>query len=257
MRSPRKLTELEKESINRLRNEGKNKKEIAKEIGCGTQVIIKYLAEIGDMNKKAGRKKMPISLKIKKDKGIQSKIVERYRWEHAAEKIASRFGLDICEVKEVIKGLHIFEGINKDLTCKSPSENETFSNILSERIIHSNGEYPYLKYRLLKSGTGILCNQIMKEQNGNEITKFDIVIPCMKTIIINTETEENKRNWNMKIGNDDAFSSFLSHIACCDFFFAFQGIETILSSMEERAKSYAEAQMKFGYKLVFPDNLLG
>jgi len=27
--------------------------------------------------------------------------------------------------------------------------------------------------------------------------------------------------------------------------------------MEERAKSYVEAQMKFGYKLVFPDNLLG
>ena len=257
MRSPRILTDVEKESIIRFRNEGKNKKDIAKEIGCGTQVIIKYLAEVGDMNKKVGRKKMSVAQKIRKDKRIQSKIVERYGWGHTAEKLASRFGLDVCEVKDIIKGFHLFEGINKDLTCKSPSENATFSNILTERIIHSNGKYPYLKYRISKSGTGILCNQIMKELNGNEITMFDIVIPCMKTIIINTETEENKRNWNMKIGNNEAFGSFLSHIECCDFFFAHQGIETILSSMEERAKSYVEAEFKFGHRFVFPDNLLG
>ena len=76
MRSPRILTDVEKESIIRFRNEGKNKKEIAKEIGCGTQVIIKYLAEVGDMNKKVGRKKMSVAQKIRKDKRIQSRICQ-------------------------------------------------------------------------------------------------------------------------------------------------------------------------------------
>ena len=260
MRSPRILTDVEKESIIRFRNEGKNKKEIAKEIGCGTQVIIKYLAEVGDMNKKVGRKKMSVAQKIRKDKRIQSRILRLFIWGYTPNKIAQMVGIDFCEIEEVTKSLHLFEGINKDLTCKSPTENEIFVNKIIDRISTRNGGCPYLWYHLVKNNGGILYNQIMKDRNGNEITKFDIVIPCVRTIIINTETEEDKKKWSNRIGDKnayDALNDFFSHIGSPKLYFAHEGLDAILPDWEDYVKRCTDSKYKFGHSYAFPDEFIG
>lgn len=260
MRSPRILTDAEKESINRLRKEGKDKKEIAKEISCGTQVIIKYLAEIGDMNKKTGRKKMPISQKIKKDKRIQSKILKLFIWGYSTDKIAKKVGIELCEVEEVTKELHLFERINKDLTCKSPAENEIFVSKLIDEIKSSNNRYPYLKYRILKSNAKILFNQLLKDRNGNEITKFDIIIPSVKAIIINTETEEDKNNWINRVGDRHAYGAlcnFFSHINSPRVYFVNEGIGSILPHLEDYVKACMDSEYKFGHRFGLSDEFIG
>lgn len=257
MRPQRILTDAEKETVNSLRKNGKNKKEIAKEIGCGTQVIIKYLAEIGDTNMTVGRKKIPISQKTKKGRRIQARLLQLYIWGYSTDKIAQMAGIDFCEAEKVVKGFHLFEGVNKDLTCKSPTENKIFVRELIDEIQSPNGKYPYLRCRMKTSNAKILYNQIMKDRNGNEITKFDIVIPCMKTIIVNTATEGDRSIWDKRIGDYEGLNNFFSNIGSPKLYFVNEGLDAILPNLESYVKFYIEQEMKFGHPFGFSDELLG
>ena len=186
---------------------------------------------------------------------IVSQAVLLYKTGHNADAIASLFGLDVDNVRRMISGLRIFDGVNDNLTTHSIVENDKIASRITEMITGSD-DYPYLRYLLLKDGSDILCNQVMKERNGNPVTSFDIVIPCLKTIIVNTDTEEAKNEWYRKIGDINAFHSYLGHIGCEGLFFMHQGIDRILQTLEKVAGFYVEVQC-YGQKAGFQEDLLG
>ena len=196
---------------------------------------------------------------LKEVKDINMRIVSQavllYKTGHNADAIASLFGLDVDNVRRMIGGLRIFDGVTDDLTTHTIVENDKIANKLIEKITGSDN-YPYLRYLLLKDGSDILCNQVMKERNGNPVTRFDIVIPCLKTIIVNTDTVEAKDDWYRKIGDVDAFHSYLGHIGCEGLFFMHQGIDRILHTLEKVAGFYVEMEC-YGQKTGFPEELLG
>ena len=196
---------------------------------------------------------------LKEVKDINMRIVSQavllYKTGHNADAIASLFGLDVDNVRRMIGGLRIFDGVTDDLTTHTIVENDKIANKLIEKITGSDN-YPYLRYLLLKDGSDILCNQVMKERNGNPVTSFDIVIPCLKTIIVNTDTVEAKDDWYRKIGDVDAFHSYLGHIGCEGLFFMHQGIDRILHTLEKVAGFYVEMEC-YGQKTGFPEELLG
>ena len=186
---------------------------------------------------------------------ILSQAVLLYKTGHNADAIASLFGLDVDNVRRMIGGLRMFDGVNDDLTTHTIVENDRIANKLIEKITGSDN-YPYLRYLLLKDGSDILCNQVMKERNGSPVTCFDIVVPCLKTIIVNADTIEAKDNWYRKIGDINEFHSYLGHIGCEGLFFMHQGIDTILQTLEKVAGFYVEVQC-YGQKTGFPEELLG
>ena len=96
----------------------------------------------------------------------------------------------------------------------------------------------------------------MKERNGNPVTSFDIVIPCLKTIIINTDTIQDRNDWYWNIGDTNEFHSYLGHIGCEGLFFMHQGIDRILQTLEKVAGFYVEMEC-YGQKTGFPEELLG
>ena len=186
---------------------------------------------------------------------ILSQAVLLYKTGHNADAIASLFGLDVDNVRRMIGGLRMFDGVNDDLTTHTIVENDRIANKLIEKITGSDN-YPYLRYLLLKDGSDILCNKVMKERNGSPVTCFDIVVPCLKTIIVNADTIEAKDNWYRKIGDINEFHSYLGHIGCEGLFFMHQGIDTILQTLEKVAGFYVEVQC-YGQKTGFPEELLG
>ena len=196
---------------------------------------------------------------LKEVKDINMRIVSQavllYKTGHNADAIASLFGLDVDNVKRMIRGLRMFDGIDDNLTTHTIVENDKIANKLIEKITGSD-DYPYLRYLLLKDGSDILCNQVMKERNGNPVTRFDIVIPCLKTIIINTDTIQDRNDWYWNIGDINAFHSYLGHIGCEGLFFIHQGIDRILQTLEKVAGFYVEMQC-YGQKAGFPEELLG
>ena len=198
---------------------------------------------------------------------ITSQAVLLYKTGHNADAIASLFGLDVDNVKRMIGGLRMFDGIDDNLTTHTIVENDKIANKITTMITGSDNyqpydpkasgwRYPYLRYLLLKDGSDILCNQVMKERNGNPVTRFDIVIPCLKTIIVNADTVEAKDDWYRKIGDINAFHSYLGHIGCEGLFFMHQGIDQILQTLEKVAGFYVEVQC-YGQKAGFPEELLG
>ena len=196
---------------------------------------------------------------LKEVKDINMRIVSQavllYKTGHNADAIASLFGLDVDNVKRMIGGLRMFDGVNDNLTTHTIVENDKIANKITEMITGSD-DHPYLRYLLLKDGSDILCNQVMKERNGNPVTRFDIVIPCLKTIIVNADTVEAKDDWYRKIGDINAFHSYLGHIGCEGLFFMHQGIDRILQTLEKVAGFYVEMQC-YGQKTGFPEELLG
>ena len=186
---------------------------------------------------------------------IVSQTVLLYKTGHNADAIASLFGLDADNVRRMISGLRMFDGVNDNLTTHTIVENDRIASKIAAMITGSD-DYPYLRYLLLKDGSDILCNQVMKERNGNPVTRFDIVIPCLKTIIVNADTEEAKDDWYRKIGDINEFRSYLGHIGCEGLFFMHQGIDTILQTLEKVAGFYVEMQC-YGQKTGFPEELLG
>ena len=196
---------------------------------------------------------------LKEVKDINMRIVSQavllYKTGHNADAIASLFGLDVDNVKRMIGGLRIFDGVTDDLTTHTIVENDKVANKITTMITGS-GAYPYLRYLLLKDGSDILCNQVMKERNGNPVTRFDIVIPCLKTIIINTDTIQDRNDWYWNIGDINEFHSYLGHIGCEGLFFMHQGIDRILQTLEKVAGFYVEMQC-YGQKAGFPEELLG
>ena len=186
---------------------------------------------------------------------ILSQAVLLYKTGHNANAIASLFGLDVDNVRRMVGGLRIFDGVTDDLTTHTIVENDKIASKIAAMITNSN-DYPYLRYLLLKDGFDILCNQVMNERNGNPVTRFDIVIPCLKTIIVNTDTIEAKEDWYRKTGDINAFHSYLGHIWCEGLFFMHQGIDTILQALEKVAGFYVEVQC-YGQKTGFPEELLG
>ena len=198
---------------------------------------------------------------------IVSQAVLLYKTGHNADAIASLFGLDVDNVRRMISGLRMFDGVNDNLTTHTIVENDRIANNLIEKITGSDDyqpydpkasgwRYPYLRYLLLRDGSDILCNQVMKERNGNPVTRFDIVIPCLKTIIVNADTEEAKDDWYRKIGDINEFHSYLGHIGCEGLFFMHQGIDRILQTLEKVARFYVEVQC-CGQKAGFQEDLLG
>ena len=198
---------------------------------------------------------------------ITSQAVLLYKTGHNADAIASLFGLDVDNVKRMIGGLRMFDGIDDNLTTHTIVENDKIANRITTMITGSDNyqpydpkasgwRYPYLRYLLLKDGSDILCNQVMKERNGNPVTRFDIVIPCLKTIIVNADTVEAKDDWYRKIGDINAFHSYLGHIGCEGLFFMHQGIDQILQTLEKVAGFYVEMEC-YGQKTGFPEELLG
>ena len=196
---------------------------------------------------------------LKEVKDINMRIVSQavllYKTGHNADAIASLFGLDVDNVRRMISGLRMFDGVNDNLTTHTIVENDKIANNLIEKIAGSD-DYPYLRYLLLKDGSDILCNQVMKERNGNPVTRFDIIIPCLKTIIVNADTVEDKNDWYRKIGDINEFHSYLGHIGCEGLFFMHQGIDRILQTLEKVAGFYVEVQC-YGQKTGFPEELLG
>ena len=180
---------------------------------------------------------------------IVSQTVLLYKTGHNADAIASLFGLDVDNVRRIISGLRMFDGVNDNLTTHTIVENDKIASKIATTITGSD-DYPYLRYLLLKDGSDVLCNQVMKERNGSPVTRFDIVIPCLKTIIVNTETAEDKDDWYRNIGDINAFHSYLGHIGCEGLFFMHQGIDRILQTLEKMAGFY-------GRKAGFPEDLLG
>ena len=196
---------------------------------------------------------------LKEVKDINMRIVSQavllYKTGHNADAIASLFGLDVDNVRRMIGGLRLFDGIDDNLTTHTIVENDKIASKITTMITGSD-DYPYLRYLLLKDGSDILCNQVMKERNGNPVTSFDIVIPCLKTIIINTDTIQDRNDWYWNIGDINAFHSYLGHIGCEGLFFMHQGIDRILQTLEKVAGFYVEMQC-YGQKAGFPEELLG
>ena len=196
---------------------------------------------------------------LKEVKNINMRIVSQavllYKTGHNADAIASLFGLDVDNVRRMIGGLRMFDGVNDDLTTHNIVENDRIASKITAMITNSDN-YPYLRYLLLKDGSDILCNQVMKERNGSPVTRFDIVIPCLKTIIVNADTIEAKDDWYRNIGDINAFHSYLGHIGCEGLFFMHQGIDQILQTLEKVAGFYVEVQC-YGQKAGFPEELLG
>ena len=186
---------------------------------------------------------------------IVSQSVLLYKTGHSADAIASLFGLGVDNVRRMISGLRMFDGVNDNLTTHTIVENDRIASKITTMITGSDN-YPYLRYLLLKDGSDILCNQVMKERNGNPVTRFDIVIPCLKTIIVNADTVEAKDDWYRKIGDINEFHSYLGHIGCEGLFFMHQGIDRILQTLEKVAGFYVEVQC-YGQKTGFPEELLG
>lgn len=250
-RTARLLTEVEKEIITKLRGEGKSKQEIAKTIGCGTQVIIKFLSEVGDINMNAGRKKLTLVQRMntevitKKYRMDVDRLVRLYKLAYSVEDIAKNLKVDVCEVEEAIQGMNIFKNVDKDVTCKGKKANENYMTQLVVELNKNENKYRYLKVRLGKSN--ILYNAMMKDMSGNEVTRFDIVIPQLSVIIINTRTNSEREKWRNE-HNDDTLNDYLSHIGSPTILFSNDDITTILTLMERRARFMEEREMKFSHR---------
>ena len=114
---------------------------------------------------------------------IVSQAVLLYKTGHNANAIASLFGLDVDNVRRMVGGLRMFDGVSDNLTTHNIVENDRIANKLLEKITDSDDyqpsdlglqvgryqpydpeasgwRYPHLRYLLLKDGSDILCNQI-------------------------------------------------------------------------------------------------
>lgn len=260
MRQPRILTDEEKNTIQRLRSEGMGKKDIAKEIKCGTQVIIKYLNEIGEENKRVGRKKVTLHMLLENDDELYRQFIRCYNREESPEstvfllskriKAQTRVKISDKNVIEESETLNIFTSAPKDLTCKTVEENEEFMLRLIESLLENADKYPVLQRTLIDNDTKILYNQAMKDRNGNMVTKFDIVIPQLHTIIVNLKGVMDKNEWVEKagmyiLGKDIGYMTHIGNPLLC---FTSQPIESILESMEEKVKSIISRERQFSKK---------
>ena len=170
--------------------------------------------------------------------GKTTKAIELYKIGLPVDKIAQILGLKLCGVKKLVGDIQRYEGIEtEDLTCKTLKENQDYSHSLVD-MIENTDKYPNLKYLLGIHGGilgGLLCSGSL-----HNAPKLDIAISWMGTIIINTKSEVEKEEWLKRIGNFDAFLECLGNLSCRRFFFAHEGIDTILSVLEEDAKSHVE-----------------
>lgn len=170
--------------------------------------------------------------------GKTTKAIELYKIGLPVAKIAQILGLEKCGVEKLVGDIQRYEGIEtEDLTCKTLKENQDYSHILVD-MIENTDKYPNLKYLLGIHG-GIHCGFLCSGSLHNA-PKLDIAIAWMGTIIINTKSEAEKEEWLKRIGNFDVFLECLCNLSCRRFFFAHEGIDTILSVLEEDAKSHIE-----------------
>lgn len=260
MRQPRILTDEEKATIQRLRGEGMGKKDIAKEIKCGTQVIIKYLNEIGEENKRVGRKKVTLHMLLENDDELYRQFIRCYNLDYLLEmrvfsvrdmvKRRKKVKISDNEVIEEFKTLNLYTSAPKDLTCKSVEENEEFMLRLIGSLLENADKYPVLQKMLIDNDAKILYNQAMKDRNGYMVTKFDIVIPKLHTIIVNLKDVMDKKEWMEKagmyiLGKDIGYMTHIGNPLLC---FTIQPIESILESMEEKVKSIISRERQFSKK---------
>lgn len=170
--------------------------------------------------------------------GKTTKAIELYKIGLPDYKIAQILGLKLPGVGKLVGNIQRDKGIEtEDLTCKTLKENQDFSHILVD-MIENTDKYPNLKYLLGIHGGilgGLLCSGSL-----HNAPKLDIAISWLGTIIINTKSEAEKEEWLKRIGNFDAFLECLCNLSCRRFFFAHEGIDTILSVLEEDAKSHIE-----------------
>ena len=180
-----------------------------------------------------------ISEKILNSKlGRITKAIELLKGGFWIDETAEMLGLGTKGVHELLYNLmpkHIKgSGVNTQLYDK----NNQYRDELKWRIRESD-KYPNLKYFLADNNWEIVSNSSI----GDGICKymnFDITIPCMSTIIIQTKSENDKEVWLKKIDNQNTFLSFLNGINCRRFFFTHEGIDTILSTLETDAEHYIE-----------------
>ena len=170
--------------------------------------------------------------------GKTTKAIELYKIGLPVDKIAQILGLKELGVKKLVGNIQRDKGIEtEDLTCKTLKENQDYSNSLVD-MIENTDKYPNLKYLLGIHGGihgGLLCSGSL-----HGAPKLDIAISWMGTIIVNTKSEAEKEEWSKRIVNFDAFLECLGNLSCRRFFFAHEGIDTILSVLEEDAKSHIE-----------------
>lgn len=248
MRQQRELNDDEKQAIIRMRDEGMSKNNIAKEIGCGNQVIIKFLNEYGDINMSSGRKKLTLTQRMNnkvetiKCREDVDRLIRLYKLAYSIEDIAKSLKMDVCEVEEAIQELNIFKKLNKDMTCRGQKANE---NYMAKLMGGGLEKYPYLKMRLGKSN--ILYNAMLKDMSGNEVTRFDIVIPQLGAIIINGK----RYDWLEKHKEDQLLNDYLCHIGSPNIFFTNDEPADILAELEGRAKFMEQREMRFSHRYGF------
>lgn len=171
--------------------------------------------------------------------GKTTKAIELYKIGLPIDKIAQILDLKMRGVEKLVGDIPRYKGIEtEDLTCKSPKENQDYINRLID-MIENTDKYLNLKY-LLGINSGILSEILCSSDRLHGAPKLDISIPWMGTIIINTKSEAEKEEWLKRIGNFDAFLECLGKLSCRRFFFTHEGIDTILSVLEEDAKSHVE-----------------
>lgn len=266
MRKPRVLTEDEKKMVNKLRGEGKSKQDIAKTIGCGLQVIIKYLNEVGDENMKVGKKgvEKTFTQRLNANKTLLYRFIEMYKMgdvytipaiarefdttDSEVKRMASVLNLDRVSIKHNDKDIPVatkeemkvypFSKINKDLTSKTYDENVDLINEIMDMVYM----YPHLRQRILNRNIDIIPNQILKDaKTGEEITKFDIVLPMEKAIIINVQTLKEKEQWrNKATTNGRTISEFIMSVGYYHVYYVCDGLESILRNMEDHARGEEE-----------------
>ena len=170
--------------------------------------------------------------------GKTTKAIELYKIGLPVDNIVRILGLVKRGVEKLVGDIQRDKGIEtEDLTYKTLKENQDYSHNLVD-MIENTDKYPNLKYLLgIHSGIlgGILCSGSL-----HKTPKLDIAISWLGTIIINTKSEAEKEEWLKRIGNFDAFLECLGRLSCRRFFFAHEGIYTILSVLEEDAKSHVE-----------------
>lgn len=173
--------------------------------------------------------------------GKTTKAIELYKIGLPIDKIAQILDLKVRGVEKLVGDIQRYKGIEtEDLTCKSPKENQDYINRLID-MIENTDKYPNLKYLLGTRGLDRnLPDGMIYSGSLHQAPKLDIAISWMGTIIINTKSEAEKEEWLRRIGNFDAFLECLGNLCCRRFFFAHEGIDTILSILEEDAKSHIE-----------------
>lgn len=215
MRSKRQFTEEEKETILSMRSQGSNINEIASRLHCGDQVISKFLKAQGMPMMQAGPKKPSFE-----PGGIVNEKPSKATGGEYVTDLVNTWRPDFA-----------------DMTSQPEKINESLKAEIWS-IINSDLDL----FQAVPSADDILVNEDLEDLDGCRM-KFDIIIPELRSIIVNTKSVEEWKEWFTKVEHGPSFAYFLASCGDARIYYITGSIDndgfrdplqTIMANMKKR-----------------------